>query len=714
MTLAACAPNPTTNPEIAAWEQRASNVTIIRDDWGIPHIYAKTDADAIFGLIYAQAEDDFNRIEMNYLNALGLTAEAEGESRIYHDLRMRLVVDRDHLKKLFASSPEWLQELMTAWADGLNFFLATHPDVQPKVLARFEPWMVLPFSEGSIGWDIESVSLEDLEAFYGKQFPKIRASKPEAAPRGPGGSNGIAIAPALTASGKTLLLINPHTSFFYRAEVHVQSDEGLNAYGAVTWGQFFIYQGFNERLGWMHTSTGADAIDEYAETIIEKPGGLFYRYGGEDRPVNSSQVTIRYRTSNGMAAREFTVYQTHHGPIVREEGGKWITVRLMHEPVKALKQSYLRTKASGYDAFEQLMELHTNSSNNTVYADAHGNIAYFHANFIPKRNRRFDWSRPVDGSDPATEWLGLHSLDESPNVKNPASGWIQNTNNWPYSSAGPNSPRERDFPPYMDRFGENLRGVHAVRILSNRKNFTLDSLIAAAYDSYLPAFDELLPSLFVAYGAEPSSSPVKDEVAEAVAILESWDRRWSVESIPTSVAVYWAQELWRMVGADPESGALSVFRDIAARSSRAQQLEALAVSLDQLRADFGTWRTPWGEINRFQRLTGAIVQPFSDDAPSIPVGFTSGQWGSLASFKARTYPGTKRMYGTSGNSFVAVVEFGETVRAKAITAGGESGDPESRHFDDQAERYATGALRDVYFYREDLEKHIVREYHPGQ
>ena len=152
----------------------------------------------------------------------------------------------------------------------------------------------------------------------------------------------------------------------------------------------------------------------------------------------------------------------------------------------------------------------------------------------------------------------------------------------------------------------------------------------------------------------------------------------------------------------------------AASATPAQRLEALAAASDKLAADFGTWRTPWGEINRFQRLTGDIVQPFNDRGPSIPVGFTSARWGSLASFGARPYPGTKRWYGTSGNSFVAVVEFGDRVRARAVTAGGESGDPRSRHFNDQAERYATGNLREVYFYPSQLEGHVERQYNPGQ
>jgi len=711
---AACAARPSGPSELAAWEQRAGNVSIARDDWGIPHIHGKTDADAVFGLIYAQAEDDFNRIEMNYLNALGRTAEAEGESQVYRDLRMRLIVDADAMKTLHASCPDWLKQLTTAWADGLNFFLARHPEVRPRVITRFEPWMALPFSEGSIGWDIETVSLRDLEAFY-SMGPHGAAGPAQATgvPPRQGGSNGIAVAPALTASGASMLLINPHTSFFFRAEAQVRSDEGLNAYGAVTWGQFFVYQGFNQRVGWMHTSTGADAIDEYAETIVEKPEGLFYRYGAEDRPVTTRRVTIDYRKGSGTAKRSFTVFATHHGPIVRAEGGKWIAIRLMQEPVKALMQSYLRTKAGGYDQFRKVMDLHTNSSNNTVYADADGHIAYFHANFLPRRDPRFDWTKPVDGSDPATEWQGIHSFDEGPNVKDPEVGWVQNTNNWPYSAAGPNSPQQKDYAAYMDRAGESPRGLHAIRVLSNRKGVTIDSLVAAAYDTYLTAFDQLLPPLFAAYRGEPASSPLKAKIAAQVARLRAWDRRWSADSAPTALAVYWSDELWRAAGLEPAE-AVSAYHTLIATLKPTQYLVALAAASDRLTADFGTWQTPWGQINRFQRLTGDVVQRFDDAAPSIPVGFTGGVLGSLAAFDARTYPGTKRMYGDGGNSFVAVVEFGKTLKAKAITAGGESGNPASPHFNDQAERYAKGALRDVYFYRQDLEKHITREYHPGQ
>jgi acyl-homoserine lactone acylase PvdQ len=717
VTAVACTPAAPVNDEAARWERQAAAITIVRDTWGIPHVYGKTDADAVFGVVYAQAEDDFNRVETNYLNAMGRLAEAEGEAQIYRDLRMKLFIDPADLKAHYEKSPEWLQSLMNAWADGLNYYLHTHPTVRPRVITRFEPWMALSFTEGSIGGDIERINLNQLEAFYGSapklQTTAARGLDPLEDPE-PRGSNGIAIAPAITAGGKALLLINPHTSFFFRAEAQMVSEQGLNAYGAITWGQFFIYQGFNDRTGWMHTSSGVDNIDEYAERVVKKGEQLFYRYGTEERPLAVKTITVPYKSGAGLAEKAFTIYATHHGPVVREADGHWISVRLMQEPIKALTQSYSRTKARTYQAFRETMELHTNSSNNTIYADGDGTIAYFHSNFIPKRDPSFDWTRPVDGSNPATEWNGVHSIDETPGLLNPQNGWLYNTNNWPWTAAGPYSPKQADFPAYVERSGENARGIHAIRVLENRKDFTLESLLAAAYDSYLPAFATQIPALVRAWDRTPASSPLKKQTAEQVALLKTWDHRWAADSVPTALAVYWGEEIGRRVGDAARQARVPTDEFVAQKAMPEQLLQALATASDRLTADFGTWKTPWGEVNRYQRNTGDIVQTFDDAKPSIPVSFTSARWGSLASYGARTYPGTKRMYGTSGNSFVAVVEFGDRVRAVAVSAGGQSGDPANPHFGDQAERYATGNLREVYFYREQLDGHTERQYRPGQ
>lgn len=700
--------------EQAAWQARAQGITIVRDDWGIAHVHGKTDADAVFGMIYAQAEDDFNRIETNYLNAMGRLAEADGVAEVYRDLRMKIFIDPADLKAKYAAAPAWLRALMDAWADGLNFYLRTHPTVKPRVLTRFEPWMALSYSEGSIGGDIEKVGLGPLQAFYGK-VPSPPATDAETwAEKEPGGSNGFAFAPSITASKRAMLWINPHTSFFFRSELQMTSDEGLNAYGAATWGQFFIYQGFNARVGWMHTTSGVDGVDEYLETIVKKADGYYYKYGTEERKVAVSTITVPYKTAGGLASKTFTVYRTHHGPIVREVNGQWVAVRMMQEPLKALTQSYSRTKATSLKTFRESLELHTNSSNNTIYADADGNIAYFHANFIPRRDTQFDWTKPVDGSNPATEWKGLLSVDESPLVVNPPNGWIQNTNNWPFTAAGPNSPKKDAFPAYVESGGENPRGVHAIRVLSARKDFTLESAIGAGYDSLLPPFEGMIPPLLKAWDALAADAPLKAKLAEPVALLRAWDFRWAVSSVPTSLAVFWGEDLAQRVGAQARQAGMPVFDFMEKGAIDQARLEALAAACDKLQADFGSWKTPWGDINRFQRLTGDIVQPFSDAGPSIPVGFASARWGSLASFAARAYRGTKRWYGTSGNSFVAIVEFGPQVRARAVSAGGESGNPASKHFNDQAERYATGNLREVYFYPAQLAGHTERTYHPGQ
>ncbi len=718
--------------DLARWEQIAKNVTIIRDDWGIAHVFGKTDAEAVFGMVYAQAEDDFNRVETNYINSMGRLAEAEGESKICQDLRMKLFIDPVNLKKLYGESPAWLQKLMIAWADGLNFYLAKHPDVKPRVIHRFEPWMALSFTEGSIGGDIERVAIGQLRGFYGKGSVNLsRCPGPredELLAQGanplaePWGSNGAAVAPSNTKDKRALLLINPHTSFFFRSELQMVSEEGLNAYGASTWGQFFIYQGFNDRAGWMHTSSGVDAVDEYLESVTERDGKYFYKYGNEWRPMITSVITLPYKTDTGTAEKKVTVYRTHHGPVVREADGKWVAYSIMQEPIKALTQSYTRTKAKTYKAYRDTMELKANSSNNTIYADADGTIAYFHGNYIPRRDTKFDWTLPVDGSNPEADWHGLLNVDEAPNLLNPKSGWLYNTNNWPWSAAGESSPKREDFPKYVENGGESARGLHAIRVLKDKKDFTLDSLIAAAYDSYLTWFDKPLPALIKAWDGTPESDPLKAKTAEQIKVLRDWDQRFSAKSVPTSLAIYWGDEVRRRLAAEsrgrrgPRRAAGSIDESVAAASA-SFLLESLVTAADKLTTDFGTWKTPWGDINRFQRISSEIVHPFDDAAPSIPVAFPSAQYGSLASFGARTFPATnprtKKRYGTSGNSFVAVVEFGPQVRAKAVTAGGESGHVGNKHFNDQAQRYATGNLREVYFYRQQLKGHTEREYHPG-
>jgi len=706
------------NAEVDRLEAIAERVEIIRDDFGVPHVYAKTDADAVFGMLYAQCEDDFNRIEQNYIWAIGRLAEVEGESALYSDVRARLFMTQEEAEEAYENSPKWLRELCDAFADGINYYLHTHPEVKPRLLTHFEPWMPFYFSEGSIGGDIERISTAKIKAMYEGEVQKavaqvetqIQEQELLSLYDEPAGSNGIALNGSMTASGNAMLLINPHTSFFFRGEMHVVSEEGLNAYGAVTWGQFFIYQGFNEKTGWMHTSTYTDVIDEYIETTRSTATGKEYRYGNEWRPIDSLKQSFTIRTDQGPQEKIMTLFRTHHGPITHEIEGQLTATAMMWSPAKALEQSFTRTKQSNYEGFRAMMDIKTNSSNNTVYADADQNIAYWHGNFIPQRDTRFDFSKPVDGSDPNTDWKGLHEVSEHITLLNPATNWLQNCNSTPFTAAGPESPKPEDYPYYMSTAPENFRGVHALTLLQQPNRHTLESLIELAYDTHLPAFEALLPGLVNAYDRSP-----QPQISEEIELLRTWDFRTSKTSKAMTLAHFYATELYQRA---PRPQGFSPMELITYWGSDQDlggiRLEVFNTVVSQLQEDFGTSQIEWAEVNRYQRIDGAIRQAFNDSLPSVGIGHASGRWGALAAYGARYSNNTKKIYGTRGNSFVAVVEFGEKVRAKSLLAGGQSGDPKSRHFDDQVELYAEGLFKEVPYYREDVLKRSIVTYQPGK
>ncbi|MEI8073657.1 MAG: penicillin acylase family protein [Bacteroidota bacterium] len=704
--------------EISKWKEEAKRVTIIRDNWGIPHVYGKSDADAVFGLLYAQCEDDFKRVEMNYVEKLGRVSEIKGESELYNDLLIRMIIDTADAKKDFAVAPEWLKKLMHAYADGINYYLYTHPQTKPALLTRFEPWFPLLWTDGSIGAiDIADITVTDLKNFYsndpGTAVAKI--DKQDYDPL-PGGSNGFALAPSKTVSGNSILYINPHTTYYFRPEVAVESEEGLHAYGAVTWGQFFVYQGFNEHLGWMHTSSYSDVADSYIEKVKKVGGAIQYEYDGKLLPVKEKQITIQYKNFEAVGSKTFTTYYTHHGPIMAKKNGSWISVRANNRDMKGLVQSWERTKAKTYEEYKKTQELLANTSNNTVYADDKGNIAYWHGNFMPKRDLSYNWALPVDGTITATEWQGLHKLEELIQVKNPATGWIQNCNSSPFTVSGTSSPNKNDFPKYMAPNGDNFRGVNAVNLLKDNGAFTLDKIIATAYNKHLPAFDFLVPALLKAY---------KDNLKDAafalsgpMQILADWDHNVSETSIAATLAIEWAQKLWPQIlkGTDEDDESDQVEKTIrfADKADAKTLLEPMLHVLDELNKKFGSYKQPWGEVNRFQRLTGNVTEVFDDNKPSLPAGLAASTWGCLPSFVSKSFNGTNRRYGYNGNSFICAVEFGKKVKAKSLLAGGENGDPTSKHFTDQAEMYTKGQFKEVLFYKDDVLKHVEKNYHPGE
>jgi acyl-homoserine lactone acylase PvdQ len=396
--------------------------------------------------------------------------------------------------------------------------------------------------------------------------------------------------------------------------------------------------------------------------------------------------------------------------------GQWMSLKEYNRSLDALMQSWLRTKTKSFEEFKKVMNMRANNSNNTVYADEKGNIAYWHGDFMPRRDPKYDFSLPVDGSTSATDWKGVHSLDEIVHLYNPASGWIQNCNSTPFTSSGESSPKKEDYPAYMAPDGQNARAINAIRLLSDAKELTIDKVIhEIGYNHYLAAFDILFPPLFQAYDELGSSDSLKQQLAEPINILKAWDKNSSASSIASAVGIEWAYNMAQLASpaANPydKSNAIKQLNSMVSNTSSREKLTILSSTLADLTKRFGTWKTAWGEINRYQRTTN---NKFNDAAPSLPVGLAAATWGCIPSFATRRFPNSVKRYGVSGNSFVACVEFGKRVKAKTVITGGQSFDPDSKHFTDQAQMYIDGNFKDALFYKEDVLKHAERSYKPGE
>lgn len=607
-----------TASEIARWQKQAQQVTILRDRWGIPHIYGKTDADAVFGLLYAQCEDDFRRVEMNYIEKLGRMAEIKGTSDLYEDLLMRLVIDSAEARKDYQKVPRAFKKLLRAYADGINYYLYTHPETKPLLLHRFQPWYPLLWTDGSISAiNTADVTTDELKQFYTGGSASFGSTQSNEKPMDATltGSNGFAFAPSISESGHAMLYINPHVTFYFRPEVHIVSEEGLNAYGAVTWGQFFVYQGFNEYCGWMHTSNDTDIADLYAEKVTRQNGRYYYHYEGRQYPVRTKNITLHYRENGQRLSKTIKTFHTRHGPVMAQRQGQWLSLKANNRSRNGLLQSWQRIKAKGLEEYKKTMALRANTSNNTVYADRAGNIAYWHGNFMPRRDPRLDWSQPVDGTLAATEWKGLHAPEETVQIHNPPGGWIQNCNSTPFTAAGPTgSPHPRSYPAYMAPDGENFRGLNAVRLLKRPQKYDLDRVIALGYDTYMVAFELLIPALLEAYERRTAASDTfARHLAAPLEILKNWDYRAGQQSVATTLAVEWANRLLPDIAKVQLPGYENLdhvhkFQQflVQARAGAPEQLlTPFVATLRDLERGFGTWQVPWGKstaFNAFQRI----------------------------------------------------------------------------------------------------------------
>ena len=708
-------------------EKTAKSVTIYRDTWGVPHVYGPTDYSVMFGYMYAQAEDNFWQIEDSYIQALGRSAEVYGEQSLNADLVNRT------LEVVKLSQAEYLRlgkeakEVCQAVADGLNYFIEKNPQVKPRLITKFEPWYALAFGrfaqyqlfiyrrsgirDSEIRTAVQEVKASGMTSYLPAE-PQSKEDKETEIDKDVIGSNTWAVSPVKSASGHTLLFINPHQPFFGPGqwiEGHIQSDSGWNMAGASFPGSPFPTLGHNDNLGCSHTVNVPDIIDAWEEKFDDPKNPLNYRYGNTYRTATEWTDSISIKTEKGIETKSFKFRKTHHGPIVAVRDGKQIAVKMaMYEEGGQLEQRYRMGKAHSLKEFKAAMARLAVPMFNTMYADREGNIWYLYNGAVPKRDQKYDWSKPVDGSDPGTEWKGYHKLEELPQVFNPSTGWAQNCNATPFLATAEGSkdnPDTAKFPAYMVSEKDNSRSRISRRVLSESAKFTFEDWSRAAFDTRCIEAETLIPKLVAEWEKMKTVSPTQAEkTAEAIQLLKSWNGISTIDSEAMTLF-----SLWAYIRTQPQAQAMiknSPYPDVA----------ILEYTMGDVAKSWGSWRVKWGEMARIQRVhTSGVIEPFNDEKLSLPVAAGAGEYvGIVFNFYTPVAKGQKRRYGTVGHSFVSVVEFGPKPRAKSLLQFGQSADPNSKHYFDQAELYSKMRFKPAWFTLEEIKANLESSYHPGE
>ena len=702
----------------------AQSVMIYRDSFGVPHVYGRTDASVVFGLMYAQAEDNFWQLEEDYISRLGRASEIYGESRLDNDLMVRLFETVRRAREEYERLNPAMRKLCEAYAAGINYYLERHPEARPRLINRYEPWFALV--TGTPGLGSLGITQQEIRGLF-KDLPNASSQSTPPAESDEEGSNMWAISPKKSASGNALLFINPHVGFFgggQRYEAHLHSDQGLNISGFSMLGSPYIWTGHNEFLGWSHTNTGADSTDVYLETFDDPKNPLSYAYGGNHRNAIEWTDEIRVNNKGNFETRRFTFRKTHHGPVVGLREGKSLAVRAASIEVsgRLFEQKWAMARSRSLAEFKSAMAQRRLTGSNTIYADRRGNIFYLHGNAMPRRSTKFDWSKAVDGSNPETDWQGYHEINELPQVTNPSSGFVQNCNSTPFLTSSTDNPDSSKFPVYMAPDLDTPRSQMSRRILSSKEKFTFEEWTRASLDTSILLAETLVPELVSIWEQLRQSDGGKAlKLAEPIAVLKSWDFKSRIDSVPTTLFMLYFEQLQginrdraRRQPNDIPNTPISLAEQLNKIDPTAK-VKAFEQALEDLDRDFGNWRVAWGEINRLQRVhTSGTQEKFDDSKLSVPVPGASGLAGIIFTFGTRREQGQKRRYGVSGNSYFAVVEFALRVRARSVLVFGQSADPKSPHFFDQAEFYSKQQYKPARFDLREIKQNLERSYHPGE
>lgn len=701
-------------------------VTIHRDQWGVPHILGPTDECVVFGMGYAQAEDYFWQLEDTTIRALGRYAEVDGPAGVEGDLLNRTFEIVPRSRADYEKLPDEQRLLLSAFANGINWYLERHPETRVRLLKHFEPWMAMAIDRHLLlDFTYKRTHAGPPQPMFDSE-PLLTSNSPPTplaqAAQDAIGSNEWAIGPSKTAAGNAMLLINPHQPWFGWGqfyEAHLHSQESIHFSGACFFGTPIPTIGHNEHLGWTYTVNTPDNADAWTMTFDSPEDPLAYRYDDGTKQAVEWTDAIGILSHGQVEQREVTFRKTHLGPLVK----RLDATTYLSANVAGIFDTSRLTQALGMVRAKNLDEWKSAVGNcalpmfNVAYADDAGNILYLYNGSIPIRDPAYNWKQPVDGTVSATQWQGLHPLDGLPQLLNPQCGYIQNCNTSPFNTTLEENPVRSAFPAYMfeDADHEKRRAKLSRQLLSELSNVTFDAFSQLALDSRLYWPSVQLPVYQSEFDKLTHSNP---QVAESLQPywehLRDWDCIAGIDSTQTTLCVTWYEELHQ--GIYPGETLKSQYE-----GDLTSQLLALGKAAEYLKSIHGDWKVPWGRVHRLQRVPNkpdveSAAVSFNSLLGSLPCPGAPGPLGIV--FTVYSTPSVPLLrtarYAIVGSCYVGVVEFGDRVRAASAVQFGSSSNTKSPHYFDQAELFSEQRLKPAWFYPEDVLAHAVHSYHPGE
>lgn len=693
----------------------AASATVTRDRFGVPHIEALTDDAVIFAFAYCQCEDYFWQLEDNFLLALGRYAEFHGSIGLNSDLLNRAFEIVPRSQKDYPGMPESTRRVCAAFVAGLNYFLEKNKATRPRGITKFEPWHMVALQR-QLTLELTYRYTRLSHDFAPRANRQIWAGV---------GSNAYALAPSKTRDGHAILVINPHQPWFgfgQFTEAHLKSGEGWEFSGGAFFGLPFPFLGFNADCGWAATTNEPDIADAWRETFDDPNNPLNYRYGNGYRTASEWKDTIAIRTpSGGLERRAHTFRKTHHGPIVEKVTDtvylSAMIARLYESNLIGQGAEMMRVR-SFEDFYRGIGKLNFQYMN-LVFADNKGNIFYIWGGIVPRRDPRFRWNEPVDGSDPRTEWHGYHSIEELPQVLNPPTGYVQNCNSSPFTTTDEGSPFPGDFPRYMveDQYDDKRRAKRARMMLRDMKQATFEQMQSALFDTKVFwAYNELPEYARDLERLRARNSKLAAAAEPYLRHLLDWDANVTADTTAATLCLQWYEELYGF-GYPNETLKPRFVENPDLRFA------ALVDAANKLKSNYGTWKVKWGDIHRIQRhadVADFIKIPFDDAQPSLPSWGAPSPPGVLFTqmyTPTINIPLVKKQlkrYGVVGMTYVGCIEFGPKVRAATLTQFGQSGDPKSPHFFDQAPLLSARKLKPATLDWTQIRADAERVYHPGE